>query len=102
MPVAAADEHQDHQSASDDERKERAKTQRNPAMFSYFDAGGLIQDRNHPHACSQQYARQRNDNNDSTFAHTFHRRAFPFVNLASESSRRQLRWQISNPVAPLN
>jgi hypothetical protein len=77
VPAAATDKHQGHQSASDDDRKERAKTKRDPAMFSYLDAGGLIQDQYHPYACGYQYARQCNENNDSTFAHTFHRRAFP-------------------------
>ena len=60
VPAAATNEHQGHQSTSDDDRKERAKTKRDPAMFSYLDAGGLIQDQDHPHACSYQYARQRN------------------------------------------
>jgi hypothetical protein len=76
VPAAAANEHQRHQSTSDHNRKERAKTKRNPAMFSYLDAGGLIQDQNHPYARGYQYARQRDENNDSTLTHTFHRRAF--------------------------
>jgi hypothetical protein len=60
VPVTATNEHQGHQSTSDDNRKERAKTKRDPAMFSYLDVGGLIQDQDHPHACSYQYACQRN------------------------------------------
>jgi hypothetical protein len=69
VPVAATNEHQGHQSASDDDRKKRAKTKRDPAMCSYLDVRGLIQDQDHPHARSYQYARQHNQNKDSTFAH---------------------------------
>ncbi|WP_347264377.1 hypothetical protein [Nitrobacter sp.] len=79
MSVAAAQEHQKHQSASDDEGKERAETKRDPAVFSYLDASRLIQNRDHPHARGDQYARQRNQNDNSAFAHVFHRDAFPYV-----------------------
>ncbi|ABA05681.1 hypothetical protein Nwi_2427 [Nitrobacter winogradskyi Nb-255] len=83
VPVATAQEHQKHQSASDDERKERAEPKRDPAVFSYLDTGRLIQDRDHPHAGGYQYARQRNQNDNSAFAHVFHRDAFPWLSLAA-------------------
>jgi hypothetical protein len=82
MSAAAAEKHQRHQSASDDKRKERAQAERDPTMFAHFDAGGLIPECDSPNACTKEYDHQRNQNSDSTLAHTFHSRTFHFVSLA--------------------